>query len=135
MSVGADLLLFECHGRANQKFELIYVGPLSDEEMSFFRSEGWRTGPDGRPFRLANMLAGVDLAGSDYDSGSSPNDGGAFCAASCAIDERCRAFTWAEPGVAEERATCWLKDEFPVASVNPRVASGYVQMWRGRRLG
>lgn len=134
MNVGADLLVFECHGRANQKFELIYVSPLSDEEMSFFRSEGWLAGPEGRPFRLANRLAGVDLPGSDYETGPSPNDGGAFCAASCTIDERCKAFTWAERGVAEERATCWLKDSYPPATHHARTASGYVQTWRGRRL-
>ena len=133
VAAGTDLLLFECHQRVNQRFELVFVSPLSDEEMGFMRAQGWRSGADGVP-RLANFTKGVDLPGSDYDSGPSPNDGGAFCAASCAIDARCKSFTWTEPGVGEERAMCWLKDSHPTATQHARTASGHVRTWRGRRL-
>jgi hypothetical protein len=130
---GTDLLLNGCRRRVNQQFELVFVSPLSDEEMGFMRAQGWRSSADGVP-RLANFASGVDLPGSDYDAGPSPNDGGAFCAASCAIDSRCKSFTWAEPGVGDERAMCWLKDSHPAATQHSRTVSGYVRTWRGRRL-
>jgi len=53
------------------------------------------------------------------------------CLAACKADERCRAFSWTEPGYHEAGGRCWLKDKVPAQERNEHVVSGVVrtELW------
>ncbi|MBI1397506.1 MAG: hypothetical protein GC151_16155 [Betaproteobacteria bacterium] len=55
----------------------------------------------------------VDLPGRDYASSRLASADPDLCAAACANDDRCRAFTYVAPGHQGSDAMCYLKDGVP----------------------
>jgi hypothetical protein len=49
-----------------------------------------------------------------------------WCAAYCAQDARCRAYSYVPPGVQGPQAKCWLKDSVPATGYAPGVVSGVI---------
>jgi PAN domain-containing protein/peptidase M23-like protein len=97
-----------------------YAGPLS-QPVSWWIDQG----PDQR--RLpAPVCAGIASAapaverdtnryGGDYTSFETAGDWQA-CQQACSRDERCRAWTYVQPGIQGPSARCWLKDSVPASS-------------------
>ena len=125
--IGAETIRFECNGEAQQAFEVRSIRPIdAPDEAACATAQGWRSTPDGP--RRAVPVVGVDLRGGDYVAEPTANDEGRACAARCADDLRCRAFTWVAPGVQGKDAMCWLKDTVPAAEPAANViASGIVR--------
>ena len=55
----------------------------------------------------------IDRPGSDYRSFDLPAADPSGCAAQCAQESQCRAWTYVKPGVQGPNARCWLKDRVP----------------------
>lgn len=132
--IGADTIMFDCNEQANQRFELLYQGPLLDldtEEIACLRRQNWVSTPDG--LRRTVPVMGVDLPGADLENRSTVDDQGLECAARCANNASCRSFTWVRPGLQEApdvngtTAVCWLKSGVPDPTANPDTASGIVR--------
>ena len=74
-----------------------------------------------RPLKLE---PGIDRSGGDYKdfdlAAADPN----LCAAACAGDAKCRAFTYVNRGMQGPSARCWLKGSVPGAAANPCCTSG-----------
>ena len=127
LDIGAETIRFDCNGGANQLFAARFLAPIdAPEEAGCAAAQGWRDTPDG--LRRIVPVVGIDLRGGDYASDPTENDQGRSCAAKCGGDERCRAFTWAAPGVQGENAMCWLKNSVPPPSAaGKEIASGIVR--------
>ena len=74
---------------------------------------------------------GIDIPGSDYRSvvlNYSPtnknNNQPVACQNICAIEEKCKAWTWVKPGIQGTNAMCWLKTAIPVSVRNANTVSG-----------
>ena len=67
---------------------------------------------------------GTDRRGSDYASFDLSAADPWFCAARCASEEQCRAWTYVEPGVQAAAARCWLKHSVPAPTADSRTVSG-----------
>ena len=120
--IGAETIRFECNGEAQQTFEVEFVRPIdATDEAACATAQGWRDTPDR--LRRAVPVVGVDLPGGDYASEPTASDEGRACAARCAEDVRCRAFTWVAAGVQGTDAMCWLKDSIPPAQPAATVIS------------
>jgi hypothetical protein len=87
-----------------------------------FRAPGAAV-PAGTPGRTSPPIEpDTNRAGSDYRSFET-TQGADVCATACANEDRCRAWTWAKPGV-QTQAVCWLKDAVPVPKPDACCASG-----------
>jgi len=79
--------------------------------------------PHSEPFEF-----GIDRFGGDYRSfelAADPN--GKSCAAACAGDTQCRAWTYARPGYSGASAACFLKDRVTRPQHRPCCISGVVR--------
>lgn len=70
---------------------------------------------------------GWDRPGYDYSSFELNNPREILCQYRCQTDNRCRAWTFVNPGVQGPRARCWLKYAVPPAVRNSCCTSGYIQ--------
>jgi hypothetical protein len=95
--------------------------------------------PISAPPPADNILTGIDLPGKDYQSvvlnrnlamPNNPGDTPTACRNICAIEERCKAWTYVKPGIQGKNAMCWLKNEIPPRVANPNTASG-IKVSRG----
>ncbi len=66
----------------------------------------------------------TDRPGGDYRDFELPNADPKACAAACARDADCKAWTYGKPGVAGEKAHCWLKNEVADPVANDDCISG-----------
>jgi hypothetical protein len=66
----------------------------------------------------------TDRPGGDYRDFELPNADPKACAAACARDVDCRAWTYGKPGAGGEKAHCWLKNEVPDPVANDEFISG-----------
>jgi hypothetical protein len=68
------------------------------------------------------MESQTDRGGSDLDmsEGGQASD----CQKKCAMDERCQAYTWVQPGYQGAQARCYLKHSVPNTSPCPQCVSG-----------
>jgi hypothetical protein len=71
-----------------------------------------------------DMELGVDRPGSDYSSFVLPDGDPGACAAACAADGRCVAWTFVKPGIQAQQAMCWLKSAAPATASNGCCISG-----------
>lgn len=74
------------------------------------------------PLAIAAVNDGVDRRGSDYRSFEAR--GAAQCAATCAGERQCRAWTWTRPAAPEAQGRCWLKDDAPAPAKSACCISG-----------
>lgn len=76
------------------------------------------------PPRNPNYEYDVDRPGSDYRNFDLQAANPDLCAAQCAQDGRCRAWTYVRPGAQGPNARCWLKDQVPnpVANVSKAIS-------------
>jgi hypothetical protein len=66
----------------------------------------------------------TDRPGGDYREFELPNADPKGCAAACAREKDCKAWTYRKPGVGGEKAHCWLKNDVPDAVANDEYVSG-----------
>jgi hypothetical protein len=66
----------------------------------------------------------TDRPGGDYRDFELPNADPKGCAAACARDKDCKAWTYGKPGTGGEKARCWLKNEVPDPVANDEFVSG-----------
>ena len=66
----------------------------------------------------------IDRPGGDYRDFELPNADPKACAAACAREGDCKAWTYRKPGSAGEKAHCWLKNEVPSPAANNECVSG-----------
>jgi hypothetical protein len=66
----------------------------------------------------------TDRPGGDYRDFELPNADPKACAAACARDKDCKAWTYGKPGAGGEKAHCWLKNEVPDPVANDECISG-----------
>ncbi len=66
----------------------------------------------------------TDRPGGDYRDFELPNADPKACAAACARDKDCKAWTYGKPGVGGEKAHCWLKNEVPEPAEHDECISG-----------
>jgi hypothetical protein len=64
----------------------------------------------------------IDRPGSDYRNFELATADPGLCAAQCAREEKCRAWTYVIPGVQGVNARCWLKHSIPNPVPNARFA-------------
>ena len=84
---------------------------------------------------VVSATSGLRAGGLEYNTNRGGSDfwnfeldsGADACAAACAGDARCRAFTWVRPGVQGARARCWLKNAVPGATNDNNCISGVMQ--------
>ena len=69
-------------------------------------------------------MVGTDLPGSDYTSFWLDAADPGLCQARCRDDERCRAWTYVNPGVQGANAKCWLKNRVPNSRSSSCCVSG-----------
>ncbi|MBJ7439592.1 MAG: hypothetical protein JHD35_11275 [Sphingopyxis sp.] len=131
---GTQMVMEQCNGGAAQTFVLKRQSGLF-EGTEAARAFGWMPinfVPDGFNNSIPDRfrtLRNLDLAGRDYapETIATPNDQGAACAARCARDNRCRAFTWVDPRLGGGQARCFVKDGIPEPASNPLTMSGIVR--------
>jgi len=70
---------------------------------------------------------GFNRGGSDYRNFDLDRAEPRLCKKACAEDQRCRAFTYVEPGLQGDKARCWLKDNVPSRNMSSGVVSGVKQ--------
>jgi hypothetical protein len=70
----------------------------------------------------------TDRPGGDYRDFELPNADPKACAAACAREADCKAWTYGKPGFAGEKAHCWLKNEVPEPAANDECISGIKQI-------
>jgi PAN domain len=71
---------------------------------------------------------GIDRVGGDLRNLELPADPtGKSCAAACAAEPQCRAWTYARPGYVGPSATCFLKDRVTSPQHRPCCISGVVR--------
>lgn len=70
---------------------------------------------------------GWDRPGFDYTNFELNNPREILCQYRCQTDNRCRAWTFVNPGVQGVKARCWLKYRVPTAVRNNCCTSGYIQ--------
>jgi hypothetical protein len=80
-------------------------------------------GPVGTAPAGMTMEVNTDRPGQDYRTNADVPSPEA-CAAICAGEERCRAFTWVKPGVQGPGPYCWLKAAVPVPAAAQFAVSG-----------
>ncbi|MBX6425800.1 MAG: PAN domain-containing protein [Variibacter sp.] len=78
------------------------------------------------PRRGASEI-GIDRFGGDYRSFDAHADAGSACAAACAADTRCRAWTYVRPGYGLSTARCYLKSRVTPPRRKPCCISGVVR--------
>lgn len=61
----------------------------------------------------ATIEQGVNLLGMDY--ANAPSLSAIECRNRCLLDQRCRAYSYINPGVQGPQGRCWLKSGCPVA--------------------
>jgi hypothetical protein len=66
--------------------------------------------------------AGKNLPGGDYDNREIAS--AQQCQSICAVDARCKAWTWVKPGIQGPAARCWLKNQVPAARADACCTSG-----------
>ncbi len=78
--------------------------------------------------RTRKLEIATDRAGGDYRNivVKEDNDGGE-CKAACEADNKCRAWTYAQPGYAGADARCFLKDHVKPPRRKPGFISGVVR--------
>jgi hypothetical protein len=72
----------------------------------------------------ARAQSGFDRPGNDYMNFTVRSGDPQVCAQRCDRDSRCRAWSFAYPGVVGPRAMCWLKRAVPARVENPCCVSG-----------
>jgi hypothetical protein len=86
----------------------------------------------GGPLAAQQFLAatklehGIDRPGLDYKSFDLSTANPGQCAAACAKEAQCQAFTYVNPGVQGPNPRCWLKNGVPVAIMSRCCASGVI---------
>lgn len=113
---GTPIVMEDCDGRAGQTFEFRYNMPLMDQaERSAADKFGWLDAPTvNRENSSADRfrdLPAINIASEGYSSTATADDAGTDCAASCRIDDNCRAFTWT-PRSATSGPMCRLTQTF-----------------------
>jgi hypothetical protein len=78
------------------------------------------------------LEVGIDRPGSDYANFDLPHTRPQLCHEACMRDQRCRAFTYVNPGVQGPNARCWLKDTVPPPVTNQCCVSGSKGEGRGQ---
>jgi hypothetical protein len=73
---------------------------------------------------MAAVEHNVNRPGSDYRSFDLATPDPGICAAACAKEAQCRAWTFVKPGVQAATARCWLKNRAPAALADSRTVSG-----------
>jgi hypothetical protein len=66
----------------------------------------------------------TDRPGSDYRDFELQTADPAVCAATCVREKECKAWTYGKPGLAGEKAHCWLKNEVPAPVAHDECISG-----------
>ncbi len=82
-------------------------------------AQGQRQAPTSYPMEFK-----TDRPGGDYRDFELPNADPKACAAACARDKDCKAWTYGKPGAGGEKAHCWLKDQIPEPSEDENCISG-----------
>lgn len=83
-------------------------------------------------------IAGAALAQGESFSRNTDRPGGDFrnvtlrgsaqdCQRLCAVERKCRAWTFVRPGIQGTSARCWLKNVMPVAVDNSCCTSGLIR--------
>jgi PAN domain len=67
----------------------------------------------GQQTALAGFEYDIDRPGYDYRNFELPSADPALCAAQCAAENQCQAWTYVKPGVQGTLARCWLKHRVP----------------------
>ncbi|HEY2230170.1 MAG TPA: PAN domain-containing protein [Xanthobacteraceae bacterium] len=71
---------------------------------------------------------GIDRFGGDYRNIElAPDPSGKSCAAACAAEPQCRAWTYVRPGYVGTSATCFLKEHVTSPQHHPCCISGVVR--------
>lgn len=72
----------------------------------------------------SEMEQDTNRNGQDYHGFFLPNPDPSQCQAACAMDHRCRAWTYVKPGVQGAQARCWLKNGVPAPIRDTNCISG-----------
>jgi hypothetical protein len=70
------------------------------------------------------MEQGIDRIGDDYRDFDLTTPNPALCAQACMNEARCRAWTYVKPGVAGDKAHCWVKNRVPPPTPDANCVSG-----------
>lgn len=84
----------------------------------------WSPCPSCTSGTILAQEGGIDRPGSDYASFDLGAPRAELCAAACARDTGCQAYTYVAPGVQGPLARCWLKSGVPGAQSNGATVSG-----------
>jgi hypothetical protein len=78
--------------------------------------------------RAGAVEFGIDRFGGDYRNfDTTPQQKGESCAAACAAENRCRAWTYVRPGYQGSSAHCYLKSRVTPPRRKPCCMSGVVR--------
>ena len=80
--------------------------------------------PASAPKPAAKLERGTNRPGGDYSNFSLGTPDPLACRIACEQEERCRAFTYTEPGVMGDTAYCALKETVPAAKPSSCCVSG-----------
>jgi hypothetical protein len=78
----------------------------------------------------SNVELNTDRPGSDYRNFDLPSPNYNLCERACSDDDRCKAWTYVNPGVQGPTARCWLKTTVPPAVASTCCVSGTNSTWR-----
>ena len=77
-------------------------------------------------FAIAQVVEfNTERAGSDYRNFALAAPGYKMCLQACEKDDRCKAWTYAQPGLQGPAARCWLKNLIPNRRASTCCISGY----------
>lgn len=81
-------------------------------------------GSTASPATEMTMVPGTDLMGGDYKGFALTSAEPDACRQACAGDDKCKAYTYVNPGVKGPAAMCYLKDSLPAVSSDACCTSG-----------
>jgi hypothetical protein len=73
----------------------------------------------------------VDRPGNDYTNFPLSDARSELCAAACAADQYCEAYTYVQPTTQQPSPWCWLKGGVPAVAYNPNTTSGVKRSFEG----
>lgn len=105
-------------GFADSEGHTFDIAPAIEEEGLEWSPESdreWMLMPDRLPY--TDVTIGIENAtnrpGGDYQDFELPKADPDLCRIECRLDARCKAYTYAKPGLHGDKAHCWLKSPAP----------------------